>query len=309
MIVLPTRGISRSIKAHNVKLNVLCDWVEASVVFCGDPLSQADVIDSLLEEEVYADQDFASEIVADVWRALSNRVRLSGGSYTISVESRWVRVNCRWTEKPAHAFCLLLSLAPAFDWWVQEFGPDYNEQGYLFELLIDESIRVMAPGWMTHLTAWSRSHAVQLKQVAKEVADRLCCGVAQADLWDTLNVKELALDLLLYRPFPDGRQGFPYFLVQCASGDNWDTKLTTPDLNVWTDILRPATKPMRGVAVPFCFSDDEFRRNCVQVTGLFLDRCRLLGASVFKPEWVPQDLIERIVAWARPRVGALMARR
>ena len=306
MIVLPTRGISRSIRAHNINLNVLCDWVEASVLFCGDPFSQADVIDRLIEEEIYADQDFASEIVTDVWSVLSSRVRLSGSSYGISIDKHWVRVNCTWIEKPAHAFCLLLSLAPAYDWWVGEFGDDYNEQGYLFELLTDESIRAMAPGWMTHLTAWSRSHAVQLDQVAREVADRLGCGAAQAELWNTGNVKELALDLLLYRPFPDGRQGFPYFLVQCASGANWNRKLTTPDLNVWTDIIRPATKPMRGVAVPFCFSDDEFRRNCVQVAGLFLDRCRLLGASLFKPEWVPQELTDRIIAWARRRVGALV---
>ena len=33
MIVLPTKGMARSIEKHNIKFDIFIDWVEASIVF------------------------------------------------------------------------------------------------------------------------------------------------------------------------------------------------------------------------------------------------------------------------------------
>lgn len=305
MIEVPTRGLARSVGEHNVDLQVLCDWIEASVVFTGDGLSKMEVADRLLEEEICDEQDSALEIVADAWLELERRATLYGEPYGITIDNDRVRTDIPWSDNPAHAFCLLLSVSTRYDWWAQKFGHDYMEQGELFELLTKESLRVLAPGWKTYLTGWTRSQPAKFGEIAKEVARRVSDGVANLELWDTGRVKDLTLDLLFYRPFPDGREGFPYFLIQCASGGNWQGKIKDPDLDVWRDIVRPATFPMRGFAVPFCYSDDEFKRNCVRVTGLFLDRCRLLGVASSDRAWLSEPIAERIVDWMKPRVERL----
>ena len=54
MLALPEQGIARSVTEHNSDINVLCDWVEASVVFDDTlELSKSDLIDILIENEVY----------------------------------------------------------------------------------------------------------------------------------------------------------------------------------------------------------------------------------------------------------------
>ncbi len=308
MIAVPTRGMTRSVNTHRVDLNVLADWIEASVIFREEELSQAEVSDSLIEEQVYEEQDLAQEKVSDAWKELERRARLCSKSYALEVEGQWVRKIESWNERPAHIFCLLLSIARSYDWWVKEFGHDYTAQGELFELLTEQALKTLVPGWSTLLTGWNRTTTGGFKDIATKVAQIVGSGDPNLDLWDDKNAKDMTLDVLLYRPFADGRQGFPYFLIQCASGANWDQKLRDPDLSVWENIVRPLTQPMRGFAVPFCFSEQEFHQNCVKTEGLLLDRCRLLGAGQSNHQWLPHETGEKINEWAALRVKKLLDR-
>ena len=308
MIAVPTCGMTRLVTVNRIDPNVLADWIEASVMFQDEELSQAAVSDRLIEEEVCRSQDLAQEIVSDAWRELERRVRLCSGSYALEVESQWVQQTESWHDRPAHVFCLLLSIAPSYDWWVKEFGHDYTEQGELFELLTEQALKTLVPGWSTLLTGWNRTNTGGFKRIAAEVAEIVGNGDPNLDLWDDKHGKDMTLDVLLYRPFADGRQGFPYFLIQCASGANWEQKLGDPDLNVWNNILRPLTHPMRGFAVPFCFSEQKFHQSCVKTEGLFLDRCRLLGAGQTNHQWLPQKTGDRINEWAALRVEKLLDR-
>jgi hypothetical protein len=33
MLEIPEKGFVQSVKAHNVELDILCDWIEATVLF------------------------------------------------------------------------------------------------------------------------------------------------------------------------------------------------------------------------------------------------------------------------------------
>lgn len=308
MIVIPTRGMARSVQAHNVSLDVLAEWIEASVLFTDDELSRTDVCDRLVEEEKYESQDFAKIIVNEAWDEISRRERLCTGAYALTVDGDWVRRTDAWDARPAHVFCTLLSISGAYDWWVEEFGRDYTEQGELFEELTANALNTIAPDWRTYLTGWSKSNTEGFKSIANEVTKLVGIGDPDLDLWDDDDAKDMTLDILFYRPFPDGRQGFPYFMVQCASGANWPNKIRDPDLNVWSNIVRPITKPMRGVAIPYCCSERDFHQYCVKTEGLLLDRCRLLSASQLSSSWLPNSIGDRIKAWAQPRVDKILSR-
>lgn len=308
MILIPNRGMARSVRAHNVRLDVLAEWIEASVLFVDDELSRTDVCDRLVEEEKYVDQDFAKIIVNDAWDEIERREKLCSGAYALTIEGEWIRRTRRWDTTPAHVFCTLLSISAAYDWWVKEFGQDYTEQGELFEQLTASALQTIASDWSTYLTGWSKSNTDGFQTIAEQVSQLIGNGDPDLDLWDDDDAKDMTLDILFYRPFPDGRQGFPYFMVQCASGANWPKKIRDPDLNVWSNIVRPITKPMRGVAIPYCCSERDFHQYCVKTEGLLLDRCRLLGASQVNRTWLPDTVGDRIRVWAQPRIDQLLSR-
>ena len=154
-------------------------------------------------------------------------------------------------------------------------------------------------------TGWSRTNTVELADVVDEVVDRLGEMKGQLGSWATKKAKEAGLDLLCYRPFADQRVGVPVYLTQCASGRHWESKLKTPDLELWEKIVVFAAKPRTAFSTPFALLDDEFLRNCNLHNGMLLDRYRVLAAARSHDSWVSQPLAERIVNWAEPRIDSL----
>lgn len=305
MLVLPTVGIARSINQHNVQLDVLCDWIEGSVLFDDEELSAADVIDALIENSIYAEQDFAWHMMNDAWAELKRRQSCIGRGSPIEISGQRLKRLRSWQETPAHSFCIALAFAKWYPDWAKTFGKDYNEQGELFEKLTKESMERLFPDWEIHPTGWTRTHASKLDEVVKDVASRLGEAVGDIELWTDDTAHEAGLDLLCYRSFGDNRVGLPVFLMQCGSGGRWDGKLHTPILRIWTKVVQFASDPKKAFAMPFALLDEEFRKKCNLVDGLFLDRYRLLSPGRTIPDWVSEELKAALVAWLEPRIETL----
>lgn len=308
MVILPTKGITASSTIHRSDINIVSDWIEITVICSDDAVSRVEIIDRLIEEEIYNDQNFAAEFVSIVWNEIKRRSKLCGASYLLEIDSEWIRSTSTWEAKPEHLFCLVLSLSTDYDWWTKDFGSDYTEQGLLFEKLTMESLRTTSIGWKVELTGWSKTKAERLKDIVTQVSEIIGDGPVDFKYWDPNIGGDLGLDLLLYRPFPDNRKGFPYMLIQCASGANWDEKLSTPNLHIWEHLINPITTPLKGFAMPFCLSESEFHKSCVDNCGMFLDRCRLLEAGRIKEEWLSEETKLEIIAWLQPRLKNLLER-
>jgi len=306
MLAIPETGMGRSVKAHNVRLDVLCDWLEASALFLKEPeVPDSEVVDTLVEEEIYESQQFAWERVADAWSELSRRQDWIGQASPIEVQGHRLVRRQEWRQAPAHSFCLALTLARMYPEWARQFGNDFTEQGELFEKLTQRSVEALFPGWRVHPTAWTRTQAKKLHVVVQEIANLLGESTGEIRRWTKPDANEAGLDLLCYRPFPDGRVGVPVYMMQCASGRDWEGKLHTPRLKIWTKIVQFAADPVKAFATPFAMTDDEFPGRCAEVNGLMLDRYRLLSSGRDNPDWVPVDLGQRIIAWLEPRVTSL----
>lgn len=311
MLALPTVGFSQptgippDIK-HNIKLNLLCDWIEGSVLFDSEDLSTIDVVDILTEEGIYDDQDLASEIVMTAWNELKRRLGWIGDGTPFSFVRQRIKSVSSWQENPAHSFCVLLSMPQCYkDWSTHLRRGDYIEQGRLFESLTKASIENQFSDWEIYQTGWSRTNTVKLSDVVDEIASQL--GEIKGDIepWENPDGNEAGLDLLCYQPFPDNRVGIPVYLMQCASGGNWIDKLYTPDLNVWTKIIHFAATPRKAFAIPFALLDEEFKNRCNRVDGMLLDRYRLLAAANHNKQWVSDSLKAEIIDWVTPRVKTL----
>jgi len=302
---LPTVGMRRSVEKHNIDLNAVCDWIEGNVLFESETISIEDVVDQLIDNEVYDEQDFARERLSDAWDELERREHWMGNGTSIKIVGQRVIPYRAWQDNPAYSFCLALAYARWYPDWAAQFGSNYTIQGVLFEELTKASLEVMFPQWIIHRTGWSQSNAVTISDVVEDVATRLSEEIGEVEAWTSEKAKEAGLDLLCYRSYEDGRVGVPVYLLQCASGKDWTNKLHTPDLKIWKRVVRFVAEPRKAFAMPFAVDNEEFVRRCNVVDGPFIDRYRLLAAGRDDPDWVPADLRERIVRWLEPRLAQL----
>lgn len=284
MIKLPNEGRIKSINEHNCNIINLCDWIEACIGFSEEIMTRTEVIDILLEEEIYNKQDFAGEFVDILWIYLKKREKANKKSLFYEISGNKIQQTYKWEDKIAHSFCLLLSLAPYYDSWKET---DYNIQGELFEKLVKESLIALFPELKIFRTGWSpkSSEGSYFKKIVLEMQQRLNLANIYLEKWDEKSKKEYGLDILVYFDFQDNRAGTPFYMMQCASGGNWEQKLHTPDLEIWRDILKTGQHASKGFVIPFCISDEIFYR-ASKSGGFFLDRCRLLKASEKKENWV-----------------------
>ena len=304
MLQLPDVGLRLSVREHNSDLSVLCDWVEASVLLFEDTLAVIDVVDVLMEEQIYQNQDFAHEMVGQVWAAIDRRQRWLTASRPIRIERGRLYRSLVWGQVPAHTFCLVVALRRCFKNWSALLGPNYVEQGQLFERITEEAL--VEQGWEVFRTGWSGiGTAPAFADLVDRIADRLNEPVISG-LELPQEVKDQGLDLLCTRPFHDRRGGHVLYLVQCASGDNWRAKLRTPSVELWRDIIRFSAPYPRAIAVPFAFPEDgTFRERRLSAEGLFLDRYRILGAGFERVGWESDDLRRDLEAWLDPKIASL----
>jgi hypothetical protein len=306
MLKLPGSGFKRSVNHHNVKLDICCDWLEASALFHAGELSGAEVVDVLREQEIYASQDFAWDLVTDAFLTIGERNRVLGEGYPFEVVgANRLRRRAKWEEFPAYSFCLVLSLPQSYPEWARKFGADFTEQGSLFEQLTGEAVTNSLAGWSVHSTGWAPSAPSQLSKIVAQVSAML--GEATGDIkkWTKDMAKEAGLDLLCYLPFPDNRVGVPTYLFQCASGGDWKDKQKTPDLELWTKAITFAVRPKKALAIPFALSESDYTYHCNIVAGLFLDRHRLLAPGREHKDWISPKLAKKMTKWTRSRIKTL----
>jgi|ERR1035441_906042 hypothetical protein len=294
-------------RGHQSDLSIFTDWLEGSVLFGrDDSLSIAEIKDTLTDEHIYEDQDKASEFLTDVWTEIRRRKVALGNSYPIACQPTKLARTAAWRDAPAYAFCLLLSYSDRYPEWRKSFGNDFTEQGLLFERVTELALNNELSEWTSHSTGWSRTQTAQIKDSVETVRGLLNEKEGRIDLIPDLNtIKDAGLDIVLWRPFPDSRNGCPLYLVQCASGANWEEKRTQPEINLWRTMIEFAAIPKRALAIPYAISDDEFWISCRRMDGMLLDRLRLLSGGRRSARWLTQDVNRRVVAWMRPRVKDL----
>jgi hypothetical protein len=314
MLVLPQIGMASSVEPeHNVELDALCDWIEASLAFTNlDFISDSNIVDVLIEEEIYENQEFAWELVDNAFAELRRRCECLSASSPFEIKSDRIMRIKDWENVPAYAFCLTLACAKWYPNWASclvkpgKKRPDYSEQGQLFEQITASALQKLFPGWKVLLTGWSPNKPDKIKKVVEKVATFLREPAKELQPWMSPEANEAGLDIVCCRHFNDGRAGLPTVFVQCASGKHAEHKLKTPDEKEWGKVIEfTAVFPQRSFATPFVFTDDEFKRVANKVDGLLLDRVRLLSAGNDGVAWLSESLNKHLNEWVTPRVAKL----
>ena len=255
MLRLPEVGFRRSADKPNVDSNASADWIEASLLFDEPKLSQGDVVDLLLEEQICTSdgQDLAHQVAEEAWQELERRQRWGGLPESVKVTKNRITAVGDWREDVIRAFFVLLAMQKIFPDWASE-RIAYVEQGSLFERVVESICPALFPGWKTYRAGWSPENTKNPEKIVADLCERINTrGGVDLQYWTNRHDRDAGLDLVCYRSFGDEREALPVFLLQCASGKNWRDKLDTPNVELWSKLLNSAVKPSKGIVATVCY--------------------------------------------------------
>ena len=310
MLAIPESGFRRSVNEHNCDLVVVCDWIEASLLSEEVEVSQSQVADILHEQGFYQKpggnaSTFCAEFMEMIWTELHRRESLLGKAAPFKMTGKRILRQGNWDEFAPTTFLLLLASADYYSVLREKPLNKYIEQGELFEDFCVLSLG--GNGWQTTRTGWaSHQGAHKLPKTVAAVAaalDERAVNAAVVELYKHEN--EAGCDLVSHWAYPDRWTGRPVVLLQCASGDNFKKKLGTPSIDDWRKFIGFSTIPLRGFCTPRTFENRTFLQHGGKVSGLLLDRFRLLQPFAKTPDLLPADLGQRLLRWLRPRIKAL----
>lgn len=286
MFLKTTEGFSQK----NRDLSLVSDWIEAAVILLSEKVSKSDVVDIFNEENVFADKQEANAFVDNCWTEIKRRQRSLGNNKVLEFPYKSIIASKDWEEISPYSFCIAISLVSYYH-KEDYIRRNYVEIGAAFEQLSNESLKILFPEWNLYHTGWSKKRAIPFPDLLTEIETNF-------NLHRTVNFKDYlsgeekdaTLDIIMSRQFYDLNCSVPYYLVQCASGQNWVNKRDEPDIGRWDKIIQFNSPLTRGLAIPFALSQTEFIFNSPTVGGLILDRYRLLSAYDLKFDWISPEL-------------------
>jgi hypothetical protein len=123
VLALPGEGLKQPInERQHVDEDLLCDWIEANVLFDRPSLSGAELVDLLMEQQYYSDQAFVWQLFDILSFKLQQRARVLHDSYPLRLTHQLIERRGTWQEFLPYSFCLALSLARPFAGWAASFG-------------------------------------------------------------------------------------------------------------------------------------------------------------------------------------------
>lgn len=234
------------------------------------------------------DDDTYESIGDDTFAEINERFEACGGTdgaYPFEIVGQNVlqmRVDMR--ESP-YVFMMLLSR------FGKGAGPSRSKGAELFEDLCAEAIRNYLGGIQSQrgqtVDAHSRSCVFGFPRRVlptgfADAVDQLCIelgeGVSHRIRPKLPDQKDGKLDIVAWKTFPDLREGKLIAFAQCATGQDWNQKLT--ELPVTVDWCRywmqdtPAVLPIRAFCVPHRIEFKEWLQTTLY-GGVLFDRCRI----------------------------------
>jgi len=269
----------------------VADWVELQVLYSGqDSLSfeavrsYIDTDGSLFEEgdgvrePELLPQERSESLVASTVVEIERRGQIVGDAYPFQRSEGRLQLRSDLESHMPYLFCLLAADR-------EFYSPADQTVASLFEHLTREALVVYLGGNAVRFGAPRDTMPLGIRDAIDELA-RLTNGerIGVYPVNDT--DKDLGLDVVGWRDFPDRYISKVEVYMQCATGENWTTKKYECDLQVWDSILKCSNDRLKGLAVPYVVAGgEEWKRAAWGL--LFMDRLRI--ASILSGRELPDN--------------------
>lgn len=246
------------------------DWIETSLLVRGTQQLGLDRLHQLAADEIAANPAGINLALT----VMARRQETLGAAYPFEVNELAVRSRTSAASMPYSALLLLSSGGPAR----QLLNPaPTTEMAEVFEdIVVAASAALLGPGADALRFGWPSKigRPPEFYGAIEWLAGRM--GIKPGSAYRPPRRKDGGVDVVAWRPFPDGRSGFPVMLVQCTLQGEVITKASDIDTRYWAGWLTLDNEPATALAVPQTIPAgvtwDE-----VAVGTLILERVRIAG--------------------------------
>lgn len=255
--------------SSNLNASTIADAVELEILLSK---AQSRSIDWIREKSLVSRVVTATRIDAAV-STMQRRHGLLGDSYPLAMKAVGVLKRDSALSTPYAAMLAITSGSPLLT-WDQSYTAKSAEA---FEHLVVRAMQCLV-GTQGRALRFAFPSSIGRPQAFSDAIPWLAgqLGIKEGHAYRPPRRKDGGVDVVAWRPFPDGRTGFPIFLVQATVEGDFAHKTSDVDLRTWAGWLRLDTEPTSVLAVPRTIPPGE-TWNEVSARAVILDRIRLAG--------------------------------
>ena len=239
----------------------VADWAELRALAAA-PFKRGDLKVGIANEDV-KNPDLLEE---QVWEELARRAALP--EWPMQFDGNVLVPRARMRNRSLYRYFLLLGLGEAID----------NTDRRRFEELIVLLLAPLVGGPLLRVGA--PAHPVGTASFSERIdAYFAAASIADDERGQQLPAtdQDLGLDVVGWFSFNDGRGGDLHVWAQCATGHDWEQKLTDLSWNVWQSHADLGVQPVRVFATPLALTISTLKwKRHSKDAGLILDRFRLM---------------------------------
>jgi hypothetical protein len=209
-------------------------------------------------------------------KTMATRSRFLGDAYPFRVTDIAVQVRL---ESLRSTYCLLLLLTPGSPARQLVARSPTPDMAILFERVVVAAMKeLLGPRSNALRFGWpsDEGRPQDFFSAIEWLANRM--GITPGNAYRPPLRKDGGVDVVAWRPFPDGRSGFPVALVQCTLQGEVISKSKDIDLRNWAGWLTLDIDPTMALAVPGTISKRDWTE--IALRALVLDRIRLAGLTM-----------------------------
>ncbi len=224
--------------APTLRANKVADWIEVTCLVRGVAVG-SDALHELGAAVGYKQADVALGLTT-----MARRGALLGTAYPFRVASGAAAT----PDAPRRAWTSLLLMSPESP---ARRGIDVPLGAAHLERITAEALTALfGPGTSSVRFGWpsEEGRPQQFPDAVRWLAERMNVPVGAA--YRPPYAKDGGVDVVAWRPFPDGRSGFPVLLAQCTLERDYVNKAADVDLRVWAGWLALDVDPATALAVP-----------------------------------------------------------
>ncbi len=251
----------------------IADWIETALLVRGARPLGLDPLHAFFETKFGLEPQLVNTGV----REMARRASLLGDRYPFRVHGEYAVQAL--SEAPTTTYATLVLMAPGSA--VREFlhPATDDDMAVIFENVTAEASagiwgeagRALRFGWPSDI-----GRPPEFDLAIRWLAERI--GVPLGHGYRQPRRKDGGVDVVAWRPFPDGRSGLPVVLVQCTLQENLLAKGMDIDTRLWGSWLTMDVDPTTALATPAALSPGTIW-NELALKYMVLDRIRLAGLA------------------------------
>ncbi|MGY2873821.1 hypothetical protein ACVW00_001011 [Marmoricola sp. URHA0025 HA25] len=269
--------------------DAVADWIETALLVRGTRQLGLDAILDMAQAEAKVGAPQASL----GFKTMRRRKELLGEAYPFTIIGDLAaRARADAAEMP---YAALLLLTPASVARQAAMSGSTSEMEVLFERLAERALkhlwgpesRALRFGFPSE-SGRPQAFSEAIEWLAKQM------GIPAGSGYRPPRRKDGGVDVVAWRPFPDGKSGFPVVLAQCTLQSELFSKSADVDVRIWSTWLALDFEPQTALAVPgFIAKPTDWGQ--IALRSMILDRIRLAHLLVGEVDDQARAWTERVI--------------